>query len=123
MITPQERPIFVLADQLVQTWLRNGANLLELVKLRRRSDRARAYTRAHGTSSVLAQVYLARAEEARRQRLARLRNGRREAIVLLARTEELLNSACAERRQCLSGRSPTSLSAPPPPLPTSRKYA
>ena len=88
MTKSEKRHIFVLAEQLVQTWLRNDASIAELEELRRKRARVHAYMRESGFNSQLAASYLGAVHEARRDHLARLREGRRKALVLLARASK-----------------------------------
>ncbi len=123
MTKPKNRPIFVLADQLVQTWIRNDADLAKLEELRRRRERGHAYMREPGCNWRLATAYLERVEEAKRVHLFRLRAGRRKALELMARATRELESGKATRAAGSSARSATSCSAPPIHQPKVRKYA
>jgi hypothetical protein len=123
MITPKSRPIFVIAEQLVQTWIRNEAELAELETLRTRKERANAYMRATGSHSRLALAYLERVESAQRDHLLRLRAGRRTALVLMACADGELESLRAKQHPGTSRRSTASCTARPTHQPRARKYA
>ena len=122
MTESPKRPIFLLAEQLVQTWIRNERDLAQLERLRMRSERARAYMRSTGSQSALVMVYLERLNEARRDCLIRLRSSRRQALVLLARADVELKSGDLTGRCPVPSR-PASSSSSRSPDQSARKYA
>lgn len=118
MTTSDPRPIFVLAEQLVQAWVRNASVLDELERLRQRRKRVLAYLLKPGFNSRLALAYVERIEQAQREQLARLRAARRETLDLLARADELLPS-----RTVGEAFAPVSPATPSLSPPAARKYA
>ena len=121
MTTPKERPIFVLAEQLVQTWLRNEAVLAELERLRRRRERARAYM--HELRSNATCLGLSRASRGGATGSPYpVALGRREALDLMARAGEELDTENASSAG-ISRRSATSSPLVLTHLPGARKYA
>ena len=123
MATRRSRPIFVLAEELVQTWIRNEAELTELETLRKRKERVHAYMRATGSRPRLALAYLDRVENAQRDQLIRLRASRRTALSLMACADGELKSLGAKQHPGRPRQSTTSCTARVSPLPETRKYA
>ena len=86
---PQEpesspRPIFLVADRLVQIWSSNEREFIELRALRLKVARARAYLASPGCNRLLGQACLERLETLRWTHLKRLRTNRHAAWELLA---------------------------------------
>ena len=122
MTKPKKRPIFVLAEQLVQTWLRNETDVAELERLRGESARANAYMQKPDCNKALAMAYLDRVAEARRNCLLHLRSCRHDVLALIARASAELASENSTRVSSTSD--PHGLSSSDcRPRQVSRKYA
>jgi len=78
------RPIFLVADRLVQIWSSNEQELAELRALRVKMSRTRAYLASPGCNRLLGNACLERLETLHRKHLARLRANRRAAWELMA---------------------------------------
>jgi hypothetical protein len=78
------RPIFLVAERLVQIWSSNEREFIELRALRLKVARARAYLVSPGCNRLLGQACLERLETLRRNHLDRLRANRRAAWELMA---------------------------------------
>ena len=86
---PQEpesspRPIFLVADRLVQIWSSNEREFAELRALRLKVAQTRAYLASPGCNRLLGHACLERLETLHRKHLARLRANRRAAWKLMA---------------------------------------
>ncbi|QEH35402.1 hypothetical protein OJF2_39540 [Aquisphaera giovannonii] len=101
--SPAGRPIFAAAERLVEVWTRNERALATLKMLEHRGDRARAYLDTPGANAALAEAYLRRARDRRREQLEVLREGRRDAGRILEFLRGMETAAPA-----------ASASAPPP---------
>ena len=73
------RPIFLVAERLVQIWSCNEREFMELRATRLNAARARAYLASPGCNRLLGQACLKRLETQRQEHLARLRANRRAA--------------------------------------------
>ena len=88
---PQEpesspRPIFLVADRLVQIWSSNEREFAELRALRLKVAQTRAYLASPGCNRLLGHACLERLETLRRKHLARLRANRRAGLETDGRT-------------------------------------
>ena len=81
---PSPRPIFLVADRLVQLWSSNEQEFAELRALRLKMARTRAYLASPGCNRLLGDANLERLETLHREHLARLRANRRAAWELVA---------------------------------------
>jgi hypothetical protein len=84
MTASQTRPIFSIAQRLVQMWSTIEQELAQLRVLRLRRERVCAYLRTPGCNLVLGTAHLQRIDEARREHIARLRVCRCDAWTLVA---------------------------------------
>ena len=78
------RPIFLVADRLVQIWSSNEQEFAELRALRLKMAQTRAYLASPGCNRLLGNACLERLETLHRKHLARLRANRRAAWELMA---------------------------------------
>jgi hypothetical protein len=78
------RPIFLVADRLVQIWSSNEQEFAELRALRLKMVQTRAYQASAGCNRLLGNACLERLETLHRKHLARLRANRRTAWELMA---------------------------------------
>jgi hypothetical protein len=78
------RPIFLVADRLVQIWSSNEQEFAELRALRVKTAQTRAYLASPGCNRLLGNACLERLETLHRKHLARLRANRRAAWELMA---------------------------------------
>jgi hypothetical protein len=122
MTKPRKQPIFVLAEQLVQTWIRNEADLTELEKLHRKSERVRMYMRKPGANSTFALAYLTRVDKARQDISLQLHARRRDALALIAQADGELGTTDTAH-QSTTSTSPAASCFPRSSCPLTRKYA
>ena len=106
---PQEpesapRPIFLVADRLVQIWSSNEREFAELRALRLKVAQTRAYLASPGCNRLLGHACLERLETLRRKHLAGLRANRRAAWELLAELGAELPSQVEPQSLWISGR-------------------
>ncbi|MGZ3380851.1 MAG: hypothetical protein ACXVBB_11385 [Isosphaeraceae bacterium] len=106
---PQEpesspRPIFLVADRLVQIWSSNEREFAELRALRLKVAQTRAYLAAPGCNRSLGHACLERLETLRRKHLARLRANRRAAWKLMAELGAELTPSAEPKSLWISGR-------------------
>ena len=78
------RPIFLVADRLVQIWSSNEQEFAELRAIRLKMAQTRAYLASPGCNRLLGNACLERLETLHRKHLARLRANRRAAWELMA---------------------------------------
>jgi hypothetical protein len=78
------RPIFLVAERLVQIWSSNEQEFAELRALRLKMAQARNYLASPGCHQLLGRANLERLETLHRKHLARLRANRRAAWELVA---------------------------------------
>ncbi len=78
------RPIFLVADRLVQIWSSNEQEFAELRALRLKMAQTHAYLASPGCNRLLGNACLERLETLHRKHLARLRANRRAAWELMA---------------------------------------
>ena len=78
------RPIFLVADRLVQIWSSNEREFAGLRALRVKMAQTRAYLASPGCNRLLGNACLERLEMLHRKHLARLRANRRAAWELIA---------------------------------------
>jgi len=78
------RPIFLVADRLVQIWSSNEQEFIELRALRLKMAQTRAYLAYPGCNRLLGNACLERLETLHRKHLVRLRANRRAAWELMA---------------------------------------
>jgi len=106
---PQEpesspRPIFLVADRLVQIWSSNEREFAELRALRLKVAQTRAYLASPGCNRLLGHACLERLETLRRKHLAGLRANRRAAWELMAELGAELPSQVEPQSLWTSGR-------------------
>jgi hypothetical protein len=119
----QTRPIFVIAQRLVQIWSAIEQELAELRALRVRRERVCVYLRTPGCNLVLGMVQLRRVDEARRNHLARLRARRRDAWTLVASVNHELGPDAGPRQTGVRSRSTAASAASVAREPKIRSYA
>ena len=98
------RPIFLVADRLVQIWSSNEREFAELRALRLKMARTRAYLASPGCNRLLGHACLERLETLRRKHLARLRANRRAAWELMAELGAELAPPAEPQSLWISGR-------------------
>lgn len=98
------RPIFLVADRLVQIWSSNEREFAELRALRLKMARTRAYLASAGCNRLLGHACLERLETLRRKHLARLRANRRAAWELMAELGAELAPPAEPQSLWISGR-------------------
>lgn len=79
------RPIFLMAEELVQIWSSNERIFAVLRGLRMKRVRARAYLASPGCNRLLGHAYLERLETSRRQHMEQLRANRHAAWSLVSK--------------------------------------
>ncbi len=79
------RPIFLMAEELVQIWSSNERIFAVLRGLRMKRIRARAYLASPGCNRLLGHAYLERLETSRRQHIEQLRANRHAAWTLVSK--------------------------------------
>jgi hypothetical protein len=98
------RPIFLVADRLVQIWSSNEQELAELRALRVKMAQTRAYLASPGCNRLLGNACLERLETLHRKHLARLRANRRAAWELVAELGAELAPQAGPQSLWTSGR-------------------
>jgi hypothetical protein len=107
---PSPRPIFLVADRLVQIWSSNEQEFAELRALRLKTAQTRAYLASPGCNRLLGNACLERLETLHRKHLARLRANRREAWELMAELGAELSPQAQTQSLWNSGRARESCS-------------
>ncbi len=78
------RLMFVTAERLVQIWLSNKQEFVELRALRLRMERAKAYLALPGCNEELGKAYLEVLAKKHRKHLEHLRINRQQALKMIA---------------------------------------
>jgi len=104
------RPIFLVADRLVQIWSSNEQEFAELRALRLKTAQTRAYLASPGCNRLLGNACLERLETLHRKHLARLRANRRAAWELMAELSAELAPQAETQSLWNSGRARESCS-------------
>jgi len=105
------RPIFLVADRLVQIWSSNEQEFAELRALRLKMAQTRAYLASPGCNRLLGNACLERLETLHRKNLSRLRANRRAAWELMAELGAELTPRTETQSVWSSGRARESFSA------------
>ncbi len=111
------RPIFLLADRLVQIWSSNEQEFAELRGLRLKMAQTRAYLASANCNRMLGNTCLERLETLHRKHLARLRANRRAAWESMSELGANLTPEAATQPLWSSGRAGDSS------IPDSRRHA
>jgi hypothetical protein len=98
------RPIFVIAEQLVQLWIITERELAELESLRVKGEKARSYLRSAGSNALLGRAHLHRIETAYRTHLDRLQALQKQARELIDRLDREPGPALRADAARASGR-------------------
>ncbi|WP_165226805.1 hypothetical protein [Aquisphaera insulae] len=91
--SPSSRPIFAVAERLVEIWSRNRRALATLKTLEHRADRVRIYMEGAEANLELARACLVRIREQRREQFAVLRTGHHDALKVFEFLKGLESSA------------------------------